>query len=400
MNVVGIIAEYNPMHNGHIYHINQAKKQANADYVIVIMSGAFTEQGNVAVINKMKRAEIAIQNGADMVIELPSIFAVSSSETFAYGAINILNSLNVVTHLAFGAECENISLLQDVAKTYHEHEQEILLSIKDKMKEGINSAAAYSQIMQNHLPNISEDIFLPNNILAVQYLKALYALKSEIKPILIHRLKSNHSDTKLCDTCEYASSTSIREVLCNTSLDEKEKMQKISKVAPENTINYLVKSSYTTNEDLWNILKYAITKLGVSGLKEIQEVSEGLENKIYSSALKSNSYNDFIFNVKSKRYTLSRIKRICVYILLGITKKTYANLKNVNYARILKIKDESSNLLSLINTNSKIPIITKITDEILNRLDSTLKESIQLDILSTNISNTDEPNIDYLNRIK
>ena len=116
MNVVGIIAEYNPMHNGHIYNIKRARELANADYVIVIMSGSFTEQGNIACINKFDRAAIAIENGADMVIELPSVYATSSAENFAFGAVNILNSLGIVTHLAFGAETNDLNSLQEIAK--------------------------------------------------------------------------------------------------------------------------------------------------------------------------------------------------------------------------------------------------------------------------------------------
>ena len=126
MNVVGIVAEYNPMHNGHIYNIQKAKELTNADYVIVIMSGSFTEQGNPSVINKLDRASIAIQNGADMVIELPTIYAISSAENFAFGAINILNSLGIITHLAFGAEAKDICNLEQIANIYIKHEKEII----------------------------------------------------------------------------------------------------------------------------------------------------------------------------------------------------------------------------------------------------------------------------------
>ena len=130
MNVVGIIAEYNPMHNGHIYNIQKAKELSNADYAVIIMSGSFTEQGNISVINKFDKATIAIENGADMVIELPTIFAISSAENFANGAVNILNSLGIITHLAFGAECDNIIALEEIANTYLNHKQEIINKIK------------------------------------------------------------------------------------------------------------------------------------------------------------------------------------------------------------------------------------------------------------------------------
>ena len=197
MNVVGIIAEYNPMHKGHIYNIQKAKELTKADCVVIIMSGSFTEQGNVSVIDKFEKARIAIENGADMVIELPTIHAISSAENFAYGAVNILNSLGIITHLAFGAESENILELEKVAKIYLEHKNEIITKIKEYAKQGTNSAQAYSEILNNILDENTEDICLPNNILGIEYLKALIELKSQIKPVLVHRLESNHSDSTI-----------------------------------------------------------------------------------------------------------------------------------------------------------------------------------------------------------
>ncbi len=397
MNVVGIIAEYNPMHKGHIYNIQKAKELTKADYVVIIMSGSFTEQGNVSVIDKFEKARIAIENGADMVIELPTIHAISSAENFAYGAVNILNSLGIITHLAFGAESENILELEKVAKIYLEHKNEIITKIKEYAKQGINSAQAYSEILTNILDENTEDICLPNNILGIEYLKALIELKSQIKPVLVHRLESNHSDSTISNKGLFASSTSIRNVLSDKALNACDKLCKIQNVIPENTYNYLASNSYKNNNDIWELLKYEILKLKPTGLKNIQEITEGLENKIYSEALKCNNYEQFIFNVKSKRYTLSKIKRICIYILLGITKEKYTNLKNVDYARILKVKEESVELLSMLSNNSNNLIVTKITDDILNNTPKIIQESIELDIFANNLLYTN--NMDYTNKI-
>ena len=142
MNIVGIVAEYNPMHNGHIYHIKKAKELSNADYVIVIISGSFTQQGNVAVLDKFTRAKLAIENGADLVIELPTIYATSSAENFAKGAITILNSLNCVTHLAFGAETDDLDSLEEIAKICINEDKKILACTKEHLKQGITSALA------------------------------------------------------------------------------------------------------------------------------------------------------------------------------------------------------------------------------------------------------------------
>jgi len=397
MNVVGIIAEYNPMHNGHVYNIKKAKELTHADYVVVIMSGSFTEQGNISVINKMDRAKIAIENGADMVLELPTIYATSSAENFAYGAVNILNSLGVITHLAFGAECKSLCELQEIANVYTIHKEEIIAKSKKYLKEGITSAEAYAKALSG-FTNKSCDIYSkPNNILAIEYLKALIALESKIKPVLVHRLNSCHNDNEITNTGSFTSSTSIRNVLSDNTLTLEQKLENIKGVVPQNTYNYLRNNTFNTNENLWNVLKYTIIRLNVDGLKDIQEITEGLENKIYNQALTCNSYNEFIFNVKSKRYTLSKIKRICIYILLGITKEKYNRLKTVNYARILKVKENVLELLSQISKNANNIVISKVTDDIIQNMEENIRESINLDILTNNLFN--EPNIDYINKI-
>ena len=400
MNIVGIVAEYNPMHNGHIYNIKKAKELSKADFVIVIMSGSYTEQGNICAINKFDRASLAIENGADMVIELPTVYATSSSENFGKGAIDILNSLGVVTHLAFGSEESDITILQKTAKTYIENEDEIIQSIKEGMKTGVSSSKAYNIVLSKYANKDLTNLFEPNNILAIEYLKALYSLKSNIKPILVHRLNSSHNDSKIGLEDEFASSTSIRNILADGSIDIKEKLDKMKNVIPKNTYDYLLNNSFNTNEKMWNNLKYEILNLGTNGLNQIQGVEEGLEKRLYSKALISNSYNEYIFNVKTKRYTLSRVKRICVNILLNITKEKYEKLSSIKYARVLKVNENKLELLSLISKNSKIPVISKVSDDELKELNSSVKESIYLDIKAHNIANIYDINKDYTNKIK
>ena len=390
MNIVGIIAEYNPMHNGHIYHIKKARELTDADYTVVIMSGSFTEQGNIATLDKFTRAKIAIESGADLVLELPTVYAVSSAENFAKGAVNILNSLGCITHIAFGAETENIEALEKIAKVKVEHEKEILKKKKEYLKEGITAASAEHLAITDFVPFDSKNILEePNNLLGVEYIRALISSKSQIKPVLVHRDKSNHKDNKISKTSSYASSTAIREALDNT-------LEEISSSVPQNTYSALEKNGYKLNKNIWELLKFSILKLGKDGLKNIQDVSEGLENKLYDELLSSSSYNEYILNVKSKRYTLSRIKRICIYILLGITKEKYTRLCNVNYARVLKVKTDSSNLLSLISSGNTT-YIPKVTDEILDTLSNEEKESIYLDILANNIAHN--MNEDFTNSI-
>lgn len=395
MNIVGIIAEYNPMHNGHIYHIKKAKELSNADYVVVIMSGSFTEQGNIAVLDKFTRAKIAIENGADLVIELPTIYSTSSAEGFAKGAVNILNSLGCITHLAFGAETDNIESLQEIAKTCIDNEEQIISATKEYLKQGITSAQARDNTLKDFLsPECYEMINKPNNILGIEYLKVLYALKSQIKPVLVERLGSSHNNIQIANNNAYTSSTAIRETLSSSLLTLDDKLQKFSKFVPQNVINELKKNTYKANERLWELLRYEILKLGKNGLKDIAEVNEGLENRLYDALSISNSYLEYISNVKSKRYTLSRIKRICVYILLGITKDIKKHLGNVNYCRILKVKKSSSDLLSLICNSSTNKVFTKLTENI---EDYNIVSSIKLDILANDICHTIAK--DYTNNI-
>ena len=395
MNIVGIIAEYNPMHNGHIYHIKKAKELANADFCIVIMSGSFTEQGNVAVLDKFTRAKIAIENGADLVIELPTIYATSSAEDFAKGAVNILNDLGCITHLAFGAEADDLDALKVIAKTCIDNEKQIISTTKEYLKQGITSAKARDNALKDFLSSkCYEMINKPNNILGIEYLKVLYALKSQIKPVLVERLNSSHNELKILNNSKYTSSTAIRQTLSNSLVTLEDKLQKISSFIPQNILTELSKNTFKTNEKVWEILRYEILKLGKEGLKNIAEVTEGLENRLYDTTLISNSYFEYISNVKSKRFTLSRIKRICTYIILGITKDLKDTLKDVNYCRALKVKKTSLELLSLISNNATNTIITKLSDNI---QDKNITKSIELDILANNISHNISE--DYTNNI-
>lgn len=393
MDTVAIIAEYNPMHNGHILNIEKAKEYSKADNCLVIMSGSFTQQGNVACIDKFERAKCAIENGADIVVELPVIYAVSSAEDFATGAVTILNEMNIITHLAFGAETNNLNLLINIAKTYVNFEDEILFKIKQIQNAGINHAKACNLVLKDYL-NEDEiiEIQKPNNILAIEYLKALIRSKSQIKPILVKREVSSHNSLEMSLNSKYASSTAIRNILSSKEFCFEEKLNILKEFVPQNTLNLLTK--FNTNHSLFDVLKYEILKLNKDGLKCILDVNEGLENKLYNEISNSNSYEEFIFNVKSKRYTLSRIKRICIYIILGITKEKKQTLKHVKYARILKIKKSKTNILSMLNKTSKIPVITKVID---NLSDDVLKESLALDILANNLIGN--INKDYTNNI-
>ena len=200
-NVLGIISEYNPFHNGHLHHLIESKKLTNSDYSIVVMSGNFTQRGEVSIIDKWSRAQMAIENGVDLVIELPTIYAISSAENFASGAIKILDSLEIVNFVSFGSECNNISTLQEVTDVLTNEPPEYKTLLTHELSSGVSfpkarEIACTKYLQKNSAENISlynNILSSPNNILGIEYLKALKKLNSKITPHIINRIESDHN---------------------------------------------------------------------------------------------------------------------------------------------------------------------------------------------------------------
>ena len=396
MKVLGIIAEYNPMHTGHIYHISKAKEITGCDTVIVIMSGSFTQQGNIAIINKFERAKQAIQNGVDLVLEIPSAFASSDAGNFAYKSVSILNDLNVDA-ICFGAETDNIERLKLISETLIYKDKEIWIEIKNELKKGISFAKARNNSLNKFLNEDDINIILsPNNILALEYLKTLKILNSNIIPFAIHR--ESNFNSHILENC-YTSSTSIRK-----ALENKCNLNDIQKYIPENVSKYLKNNKIIFNNDFFEILKYKIISMNENDLKEINGVSEGIENKLKKEICNSYSYDEFLFKIKSKRYELSRIKRILVNILLNKYKDDFNLLKenNSNYAHILAFNHDKKDLLSHISNTSNIPVISSLNNKTLSYLNKYQKLSLDIDIYASNIYSmliNQKINKDYTNFI-
>ena len=398
MKVLGIIAEYNPMHTGHIYHINEAKKITNSDYVIAIMSGSFTEQGNIAMLDKFTRAKEAINSGVDLVIELPTIYAVSDGGSFANKAIQILNDLNIVDSICFGAETDNISKLNNIANTIVVNEEKIWDDIKENLKKGISFANARNEALKIFLKDDEINLVnTPNNILGIEYIKSITTLNSNITPYCIKRESNDFNDNII--TQEYTSSTSIRKYL-----EDGKDIQNISEYISKNTLNSILNSKVLFNKDIFEILKYKIITMFNEKLRNIYGITEGLENKIQSEIIDSYTYEDFIFKLKSKRYELSKIKRMLIHILLDTTKEDFENLKdsNSNYAHVLAFNHDKKEILSYISKNSKIPILTSINDNTLAKLTQKQRKLIDYDLKASNIYsilNKTKLNQDYTNML-
>lgn len=377
MNITGIITEYNPFHNGHLYHLNSAKEVTNCDGIICIMSGNFVQRGEPALIDKWKRAEMALLNGVDLVIELPTFYALSSAEFFASGAIKILNSIGVVNNIFFGSESGNIELLHKIAKLLTFESDILKDSIKENLKTGVTYAKARELSLINILneDSLAEVLSNSNNILGIEYIKALLKINSTIIPLTMKREGSNYNDKELSTI--FSSATSIRKNLKNGK-----DLSSLNPYMPKeslNILNNLIKSNYpfVFEEEIYHYVKYKLLTNCVN-FNNLFDAKEGLDNKFLKEIYFSSSYEDLIFRVKSKRYTYTKISRLITQIFLSLDNYSANELiKDTNlYARVLAFNNTGKLILKEMKKNSTIPIITKVPKNIDNPL-------LSLDIQAT-----------------
>ena len=361
MNITGIITEYNPFHNGHKFHLEESKKQTKSDGTICIMSGNFVQRGGPAIIDKWKRTEMALNNGVDLIIELPTFYAVSSAEFFAKGAVSILNSLNIVNNLFFGSEIGDAKSLSEIAKVLVSEDERFQNILKENLSLGLTFAKAREKSLIEYLNSseINNIITSSNNILGIEYIKAILKLNSSINPVALKREGSNYNDKSLSQT--FSSATSIREVLKNTS--NIEDLKNIIPLESYEVFSKLQEQDYrfTFEEEMFKYIKYKIQTNCVN-FNNLYEVTEGLDNKIIKEISSSNSLHEFILKIKSKRYTYSKISRILTHIYLGLDNDDFKDIANENnlYVRVLGFNKTGREILSLIKANSSIPLITKV----------------------------------------
>ncbi|MDO5779572.1 MAG: nucleotidyltransferase [Clostridium sp.] len=394
MNVTGIITEYNPFHNGHLYHLSEAKKSTNADSIICVMSGNFVQRGGPAIIDKWQRTEMALNNGVDLIIELPTYYSVSSAEFFAKGAVSILHHLGVVNNLFFGSECGNVDKLTTISKTLVNEDSKLKSLIKEYLAKGDTFAKAREKSLIEYLKDedINKIITSSNNILGIEYIKSILRLNSNITPSTLKREGSNYNDKNLSNS--FSSATAIRELLKN-----KNPLEKLKNTIPEESFKIFSKLQdenypFVFDEDMFKFIKYKI-QTNCINFNNLYEITEGLENKLLKEIASSNSYEDFILKVKSKRYTYSKISRILTHIYIGLDSNNFLNINDSNnlYARVLGFNKTGREVLSLIKANSSIPLITKVprfTDNPLLKLD------IQATAAYSNLNHKINPNSDYL----
>ncbi|WP_220729507.1 nucleotidyltransferase [Apilactobacillus zhangqiuensis] len=341
MKAVGIIAEYNPFHNGHKYQIEQARQATNADIVIVIMSGNWVQRGQPAIVDKWTRAQMALANGADMVIELPVQCVVQPADIFAKHAVNILASLKC-EWLSFGSEHPDINFNQ-LAN----------LDLK-QIKIDQNYTKSYAELIRDALiDSTGEDVSAPNDVLALNYAIANLKNSHQMKLVPIKRNGANHHDHDLNNNGTIASASSIRAAIMDES-------NQLSQYLPNNTDVDVLKN-HVNWEDFWPLLRYKIETSSIDELNHIYQMTEGLEYRLKKYIYDARSFDEFIRLVKSKRYTYARLQRLFVYTLLNWRKSDDLSQE---YVRILGFNKSGRAYLNDIKKKIEIPVITKINKEL------------------------------------
>ncbi len=383
MKITGIIAEYNPFHNGHKYHIEQSKKITNSEYCIVVMSGNYVQRGEPAITDKWTRTKMALQNGADIVIELPCVYATSSAESFAFGAVSLLNSTNIVSSMCFGSETNDIESIKNLANILCNEPYEYQNILKQELKKGLVFPVARANALKLFTGN--ECVSSPNNILAVEYIKALLKLNSNIQPFTIKRQIAEYHSTDILENI--ASATAIRLALKNNN------KELLSKVIPKDSLDTFLKSIEEGIApiffDNFSALLHYKLRTNQSELSDILDITEGIENRIINYAKTNFNISDIVSEVKTKRYTYTKIQRALLHIILDIKKD---DLKPCNYLRVLGFRKSSEHLLSKLYHNSFIPVITNLKNS--NKL--LLKDALNMlnkDIISTDIYYLNNPNL-------
>lgn len=362
MNVVGIIVEYNPFHNGHVLHVNESKQATNADLVVAVMSGNFLQRGEPALASKWARTKMALRGGVDIVLELPYVYATQQAETFANGAVSILNAIGVDS-VCFGSENGNIGDFKTLFTYMKDHHSEYNQLIQNNVKEGLSYPKALATAFQQLSKDSSLlDLSLPNNILGYHYVKAISNQNTIIKPYTIKRKAAQYHDKEISSPT-IASATSIREVL----LKEDNDLNMIKGVVPrpsyEELQNYIEIYHHFQNwERLFPYLKYRVMSSTPEQLNSIYEAEEGLENRIWHMIHEADSFLEFITKVKTKRYTWTRLQRFCLHILTNTTKTEMELAQTVDpYVRILGMNKVGMSYLNKRKKTMNLPLISTIS---------------------------------------
>lgn len=402
MSILGLIVEYNPFHNGHLYHFNTSLHITQAEYSVCVISGNFVQRGEPAIVDKWSRTQMALRAGIDLVIEIPVIYCSQSAEYFAYGSVSLLNELGIVDNICFGSESGNINLLKNIASIISSEPQYYRDYMKQEIAKGTSFASSRAAAVVEYLrKNNSESADIielqqilqsSNNILALEYLKWIIRLKSNINPITIQRKGSSYNDESL--TSQMASATAIRKAIESNDFDS------IHNHVPEFTFEILKKQFESGMgpvfpENFFQPIICMLRSMSSDSISKIMDVSEGLEHRIKRAAVSSSCVAELVENIRSKRYTETRIKRILTNTLLGISKETVLSFKEaggLQYIRVLGFSEKGRKLLSMIKNKCPLPVITNIGDY-KKYNNHYLEKMLEFDMISSDIYTSSYTNI-------
>ncbi len=335
MKIAAIICEFNPFHNGHKYLIDKVKSE-HADCVIAIMSGSFVQRGDIAITDKFERAKAALNGGCDLIVELPTVYSLSSAERFAKGGVELSKALNADI-LCFGAENDDISKLKAISDIFYDDD------FKQSLKKHLSNGEYYPKAVSLSVEEIlsqeySEILNGPNNTLAIEYIKALK--DSSLFPVAIKRTGASHDSEKTSNNI--ASATHIRNLIRDNKAYDKFTQMRID--------------NHTDIKKLETAILYKLRTMSKEEIENLPDVTEGLHNRIYNFCRSNNSLDELLINLKTKRYTLARIRRILMCALLDITKEDAK--QDIGYIRVLGMSEKGSTLLK----NAKLPLICNLPD--------------------------------------
>lgn len=362
MNVTAIISEYNPLHRGHQYHLETARKETEADFVIVIMSGNFVQRGTPAILDKYARAKAALLSGADLVLELPVMYATASAEYFALGGVSLANTLGCVTHLSFGSECGQADLLTETAALLVNEPEEMKQPLKEALREGLSYPAARAKAVALSHPELSHILDTPNNILGTEYCKALLRSGSTIRPHTLKRMGQNYHSESATDG--YASATGIRKLLSDSCSDSRRLLCEQLPPASLQALETVFGRPPLTEDDFSILLQYRLIMENRAHLTEYFGVTKELSNRIYRHLNDFQSFSSFAELLKTKNMTRTAINRALLHLLLDVrADDVQAAVKRgcIDYIRVLGFRKEAAGLLKQFSDLPEIPLITNLS---------------------------------------
>ncbi len=354
MKTAGIIAEYNPFHNGHKYHIEKTKEGTGADHVVAVMSGNYVQRGETAILSKWARAETAIENGVDLVVELPTIWSIARAQDFAAGAVHILNSLGCVDVLSFGSECGDIGILRHISEILSDKRVEERMQAD--LDIGMSFAGARAEAVRTYYGDAYYDILNePNNILAIEYILANSKYENKPDIFTIPRKGAAHDSLKRSENI--ASASEIRRMILEN--------EKWSPYVPQSTVDIFEREKENeTGPTPYLKLEFSalccMRQLAAEDIAETPDVSEGIENRIHEAAQKARTLDELFSFAKTRRYSHARIRRIVLASFLGFTKDQCEGLPP--YIKVLAMNDKGKDILREAKEKASLPIVTKASD--------------------------------------